>query len=174
MPFVSIATAALILSGKSPTGDTFKDIRAVWAIWGTRADAPTPGNELAARIATELITGAKLGKIPATVAWRGKNVDAKKFDGFSLVDLDDAREFIHGRGILSSGGSSRESRRQQQLRLLGLGAAKLGLDTKSMKRGQGAKLRDHLQKEYPSLFSNWLDIWKAAIKTKIAKPIKKT
>jgi hypothetical protein len=67
--------------------------------------------------------------------------------------------------------------RQEQLRLLQEKAEELGLDLKALKKGEGAKLKralmnDARRREDRVSFSNWRDIWKAAVKVGIAQPVK--
>jgi hypothetical protein len=154
MPFVTILNAAVILSGGKPSpGD------------GDLNDV-APGS-LADKILVELSLGARLGKLAST-----KPVGERSPYWFETVDLDDARAFIQERGIQMSGVPPVETRRNQQMRLLKHKADELGINLKVPKKGQLARLRDALRADNLALFSNWRDIWKAAISKGIAKPVK--
>lgn len=160
MPFLEILSASLVLSGvdveslAGPMRPNMNDLMS---------------NELASRVCSELIVGAKLGKIAATRGARGD------IGYLSVVDLEDARSFLEGRGILQGElGKKNKGRRDGQYKLLKDTARKLGIDIKKPKLGDKAALRDALVPAYPHLFTkkNWAYIWREAIRAEVVNPIK--
>jgi hypothetical protein len=158
VPFVPILNAAIILAGGAPksedgSGDDHKTIMG-------------DPHSLAAKIVRELVLGATLGKINATLEF-------KRIDAWSTVDFDDARHFIVSRGLLLSElKPQREGTRAKQLRLLQEIAKARSFSLHAMSRLEYRQLKADCQMSNESLFSNFKDIWQAAKDHGIAKKIK--